>query len=170
MAGMLGPLVWRNFDRAVRIRRTLPVGIPFQKADGQNAWSIPSCHAVAHAFGNVFRLPVVDGEFAYIDRTKLVPRRWLREESIDVHSSFIKHSWIRLTVEGEVEFILDVFPEELCSVFPALFMAPHPAYYVPDEQKHRDVFAKVHQDPKVRKDTEFLTAEMRRIAEEQQLL
>src|ERR1051326_5271660 len=91
-------LVLRHFQAALWVCEHLPRGIEVIRGR-RRYWSLPTCHSLAHAYGKVFELPVIDGELAYIEKTTLIPHRNPRREKIDVECAFIKHSWINLELK-----------------------------------------------------------------------
>lgn len=155
------------YDKAMKIRTFLPFGMPvgINRKDGFTTFS---CHAVAHAFSQVFGLEVVDGELAYITKTTLRPARFLRQETIDVWWKFIKHSWIEIDIHG-CRFILDIFPMEICSLLPLFLSHPHPAYYVPQEKKHEELFKAKLDSPEFKEEVISLVSVMEKIICDQNL-
>jgi hypothetical protein len=148
--------VLQEFSRAMHVRKQLPPW--FSTAKGEY---IPSCHEIAHAYGEVFGLKVVDGEIAYIKDHRLIPAKFFREEKINVTCQFIKHSWLEFEA-GYARFILDIFPETQVSVLPLMHRWPHPAYYVPDEPKHLLAFKEVLNTVEFKEAFELLVTEMKR--------
>lgn len=96
---------------------------------------IPSCHVVAHAFARTFGYEAIDGEHAYICGVKT--SRWFDKMRVD--STTMLHSWVELETAKKNRFILDIFPDEGCSIFPVLYRAPHPAYWIPADRKRAEV-------------------------------
>lgn len=147
---------------AMHVYERLPVYFPVI-SDEVAGYYTPSCHEIAHAYGQVFGLEVCDGELAYIDRHQLIPTKLFRQESIDITCKFIKHSWLEFEAEDR-RFILDIFPESRVSMSPILLPHPHPAYYVPDESKHRGRLEHVFETEKFKWNVELLAKYMKNLA------
>ena len=154
-----------HLQHALCVRQYLPQGIP----QGKGRIWIPSCHCYAHAYGKVFGLRVVDGEIAYLKGSQLISATWWREEQIALRWGFIKHSWIEIDASGRI-FILDVFPEAACGILPLLLPYPHPAYYVPDDSKHKGAIqSKLDQD-EFKLEVECLAKMIEKIAHDRKLI
>lgn len=118
------------FQDAVRVRLELPEHIPCGSFFRKTRYLAPVCHEVAHAFAQVFCGVAVDGEYLFVEGHNRD-----KQESVSyVLNSSMLHSWVEVVTEQGTRVILDVFPDKGQSVFPVLFLAPHPAYFVPTDE------------------------------------
>lgn len=127
---------------------------------------IPCCHRVAHAFAEVFGYKVVDGEHCYQDDVKLLKDGM----TMRVHSTTLLHSWVECETSKGKRFILDIFPDDGCSIFPVLYEAPHPAYWIPrDEERVRNL-RNLRRRATFQRDVAQLAKKIRRLAKKNNLL
>ena len=125
-----GEAFFPHYERMVAIR----FGFNPLKVAGVQDGSVwmPYCHHVAHAYAKAFDVEVVNGEKVFITQTRTL---WFGH-FIRARVSRYAHSWNRLVLPSGKRVILDLFPDETCSMFPIVVLDPHPAY-----TKHRDGLA-----------------------------
>lgn len=111
---------------ALEVRLRLPPFIQQEPPFRTDPYS-PGCHQVAHAFARISGATAVDGEHAVV--VDIDPA--VDGTDFQVNFSTILHSWIEFETKSGLRFILDIFPDEGCPVFPVLYRAPHPAYWIP---------------------------------------
>lgn len=127
---------------------------------------IPSCHVVAHAFAQVFGYTAVDGEHFDADTVEAVEDG----KEVEVRHTTYLHSWVEATTGKGNRFILDVFPDVGGSIFPVLYRAPHPAYWLPRDAERREVLQNLHRKRSFQHEVRALTKQMREIADKAGLL
>lgn len=103
----------------------------------------PGCHEVAHAFARVMRIDAVDGEYAYLSETVPDPEG----KTLETVTSTILHSWNEFSTPSGARFILDVFPDERCAIFPVLYCAPNPAYWIPQDETRLNALKIIYEQP-----------------------
>lgn len=85
---------------------------------------MPGCHEVAYAFEKAFGVPAVHGRKFFITTVKKLG--WMNYFKSEV-SNYV-HSWNVLTLPSGKQVIIDIFPNETCSVSPIILPCPHAAY------------------------------------------
>lgn len=156
---------WHNI--AMHIQGCLPSYIETMTKDKKGIF-IPTSLSIAHAFGEVFDLQVVDGKLCYIHKTKLQSARIPGQGNIVMEFGLIKHSWVEFYAHGR-RMILDVFPKKNSSLFSLLMPHPHPAYCIPPEKEHREAVEKKLNSAKFKEEMLFLVSAMREIARDYNL-
>lgn len=146
-----------HYKRLVNLRfRAEPMNATGGSKD--SVW-MPHCHHVSHAYAQAFGVEVVDGEKVFIAQTKT---RWFGN-FISGKVLRYAHSWNLLSLPSGKRVILDLFPDETCSMLPIVVLDPHPAYTVHwDGLVHRGVqelFAKPDEQERLN----ILVAEFKRI-------
>lgn len=133
--------------------------------DSKGRAAIPGCHSVAHAFAKTFGYRAVDGEHCYQNSVRV-----LRDGvSMRVSSTTLLHSWVECETSRGKRFILDIFPDNGSSIFPVLYEAPHPAYWIPvDEARVRNL-KNLHRRVTFQRDVALLAKNMRRMAQKNKL-
>ncbi len=127
---------------------------------------VPSCHVVAHAFARVFGYEVKDGEHCYSGNVQLTPD----QADMDVHFTTVLHSWVEFETAHGNRFILDIFPDEGGSIFPVLYRAPHPCYWIPRDEKRVRILAALPTDKSFQRDVTMLSRSMMAMAHKANLL
>lgn len=117
---------------------------------------IPSCHVVAHAFAKAFGYRAIDGEHCYYHGVKV----HRDNRSMKVDFSTLLHSWVEIKTEKGNTFILDIFPDEGCSVFPVLYRGPHPGYWVPRDPERQRRLRNMRRSVFFKREVALLTEKM----------
>lgn len=157
-------LVRKMSVEAYSVRLWLP-DLVWLKAEGGGG-IIPSCHVVAHAFAQVFGYQAVDGEHFDVERVEVVEGG----KEVEVGHTTYLHSWVEATTTKGSRFILDVFPDVGGSIFPVLYRAPHPAYWLPLDVERRSILGKLPTNPEFQREVAALTEQIRDIASKAGLL
>jgi hypothetical protein len=92
---------------------------------------MPGCHHVAYAYAKAFGVEVVDGEKLYCSGHQ----RSFWSRNIVPQITTYTHSWNRVEIAPDVRVILDIFPDETCSMMPIVVRDPHPAYWQPSDMR-----------------------------------
>jgi hypothetical protein len=127
---------------------------------------IPSCHVVAHAFAQVFGYAAVDGEHFDTHAVEVVEGG----KEIEVQQTTYLHSWVEATTNQGNRFILDVFPDVGGSIFPVLYRAPHPAYWIPKDEERRNVLQQLLHRPSFHRGVLALAEQISKMVEKVDLL
>ena len=88
---------------------------------------MPYCHLVAHAYALAFDVAAVNGEKVFITET----RTWWFGHFVIAKASRYAHSWNLLRLSSGEEVILDLIPDETCSMSPILVLSQNPSYTEP---------------------------------------
>lgn len=144
----------RMLQRAIRVRTHLPGLMPWE-VSSVKVWRLPVCHDVSHAFAEVFGGTAVDGIYIF-------PKSFEAREGQDiVEFTTLGHSWVEFEA-GATRFILDIYPDEGCAIYPVVFLAPNPSYvYQSDKLKLLD--AERLQEAEFRRKVGQIADEMRKI-------
>lgn len=118
----------------------------------------PVCHDTAHAFAKVFGLTAVDGEHMYASKVYMTPSGLPN----GANYTTCVHSWVEFETDGGTRFILDVFPDEGCAIFPVLLLHPNPAYWIPSDSATLRALDLSLRRPIFKQRVEILAAEMRK--------
>lgn len=86
---------------------------------------MPSCHEVATSYGLAFNIPIIHGRKIFVCDIK-------HNRFFDIYKAGVynyPHSWNLLPLPSGESIILDLFPNESCSLVPLIVKNPNPAYH-----------------------------------------
>lgn len=108
--------VEKHFSRAMKVRMNFD-NTSFL-SDLKAAAYIPPCHAVARAYAEAFDVQYQDGWRHTIALDKSEPQPFYK----------YGHSWNIITTPDGFDLVLDLFPEDTCSLFPILLSSKDARY------------------------------------------
>jgi|GEM_PF-5802281 len=131
-----GEVMREHIHRVVKIRlyfdNTIFVSQPDQIA------VIPTCHAVARAYAEAFNVDVQDGwKHTYLPRKYLFFWKPMYRYG---------HTWNIVTVGEKNQVLLDIFPEETCSLLPIMMRKCDSVFYYQKLSKNEQRLMSEHMD------------------------
>ena len=94
------------------------------KPDGDTLEYMPGCHTVSYAYEKAFGAKAVHGRKFHVGTTTQL---FMANYFYHKVQSYV-HSWNVLVLPSGTEVLLDLFPNETCSLAPIILPNPHSAY------------------------------------------
>lgn len=122
---------------------------------------MPMCHHASHAYAKAFSVDVVDGEKVFLTKS----RTWIFGRLITGRVSRYAHSWNVIELTPDKQLVLDIIPDETCSMVPIVVEYPHPAYTQPRDGVAKRCISELILQPQHQEIIELLAEEFRRITD-----